>query len=241
MPYLWLPGNVCDRIASAFRLHYDNATGLYLVDDDTHTDLVARNPSFTFSFGSSSVIPDNLNIDLPYAAFDLQASWPVYNNTKNYFPIRRAANATQYILGRAFMQEAYIIVDFERGNFSLHQAAVPASNAQKIVSIPAIDAQSHQGPDGLSKKSIAGIVTGSVVFAALLIALATLLVRRHRGRSPTQDLPKLEDSSSSEKKEETSELPEDGAKREQLMSSEVLELQWTRIEELDGKARCELA
>ena len=42
------------------------------------------------------------------------------------------------------MQEAYVIVDFEQGNFSLHQAAFLASNGQKIVSIPAKDAHHDQ-------------------------------------------------------------------------------------------------
>ena len=239
LPYLWLPGNVCDRIAASFRLHYDNTTDLYLVDDDDHKDLVDRNPSFTFSFSSSGNTLDTLNIDLPYAAFDLQASWPTYNDTKNYFPIRRAANATQYTLGRAFMQEAYMIVDFERGNFSLHQAAFPASNAQKIVRIPPKDAPIHEDEDFLSKDSIAGIATGSVVFTALLILLVTLLVRRRRLRTQIQGVSNLKDVSSSE--EEINELAEAGAKREQLMSSEVLELQWSHEAELEGRARCELA
>ncbi|KAF3051201.1 hypothetical protein E8E11_003054 [Didymella keratinophila] len=154
---------------------------------------------------------------------------------------RRAANATQYTLGRAFMQEAYMIVDFEHGNFSLHQAAFPASNAQNIVAIPAKDAQVRKEQNGLSKGSIAGIATGSVIFAAPLIILTTLLVRRRRLRTQTQSVSNVEEVSSSEKEEETNELAEAGAKREQLMSSEVLELQWSNEVEIDGKARCELA
>ncbi|KAF3035563.1 hypothetical protein E8E12_004763 [Didymella heteroderae] len=240
MPYLWLPSDVCDRIASSLRLRYDNTTEFYLVDDDVHADLVSRNPTFTFSFGSPSGTLETLDIELPYAAFDLQASWPIYNDTKNYFPIRRATNSTQFTLGRAFMQEAYMIVDFERGNFSLHQVAFPASNVQKIVSIPAKDAQNQQGERGLRKGSIAGIATGSVVFAALLVILATLLVRHRRQRLHIEDPPKLESISIAEKTEEASELLEVGEKREQLMSSEVLELQWTKEEELDGRMRCEL-
>lgn len=241
MPYLWLPGHVCDRIAASFRLHYDNATELYLVDDATHTDLVARNPSLTFSFGNPSSISDRLDIHLPYAAFDLQASWPIYNDTKNYFPLRRAANATQLTLGRAFMQEAYIIVDFERGNFSLHQAVFAASNAQKIVSISAENHPRHQEPESLGKRSIAGVVTGIVIFTVLLITLTALLICRRRQRRHARSVPMLEDSDSNERKETTSELPEDVAKREQLMSSEVLELSCSRQEELDGKCRWELA
>lgn len=234
LPYLWLPESVCDRIADFFKLKFDNTTGLYLMDNDVHAKTVAQNPSFTFAFGDSLSVKDTVSIDLPYAAFDVQASWPIYNDSRNYFPIRCAANATQYTLGRAIMQEAYMIVDFERGNFSLHQAAFPASNAQKIVAIPAKDARIHE-KDGLSNGSIAGIATRSVIFAALLIILIALLVRRCRLRTQSQSVSSAEEVSSSEKKEETSELAEASAKRKQLMSSEILEL------EIDGKARCELA
>lgn len=239
LPYLWLPGSVCDHIATVFKLQYDNSTELYLVSDDTHAELMTQDPVFTFAFGESLSVKDTVSIKLPYAAFDLQASWPIYNSTKNYFPIRRASNATQLTLGRAFMQEAYMIVDFERGNFSLHQAAFPPSNAQRIVSIPGKDSDPFHKESKLSKGSIAGIVTGSVISVALLVVLATLLVRRRTHRPRAESLPRSNQSSSSEKGE-ISELPEVGNKREQLMSSEVLELQWSREEELDGKAMCEL-
>jgi hypothetical protein len=74
-----------------------------------------------------------VNITLPYDAFDLQLSYPYLPNTtyadpsKYYFPLRQAANETQYVLGRAFLQEAYLITDYERNNFSIHQAVHNAS------------------------------------------------------------------------------------------------------------------
>lgn len=244
MPYLWLPGDTCDRIASFFKLHYDNTTELYLVDDDTHAELLARNPSFTFAFGNSPSLSDTVSIDLPYAAFDLQASWPLYNDTKNYFPIRRAANESQYTLGRAFMQEAYLIVDFERGNFSLHQAAFPASNERNIISISAKDTQDHEGTGGLSKASLAGIITGSTFFAVLLITLVALLFyrrRRRRRQARIEDKPRLELWGSSKDTQETAELPGNTVMRSQLMSTEVLELQVSKDDEIESKMRSELA
>jgi hypothetical protein len=42
------------------------------------------------------------------SAFDLQAHWSIYPSTTNYFPLRRAANDTQYTLGKKFLQEAYV-------------------------------------------------------------------------------------------------------------------------------------
>jgi hypothetical protein len=44
-PYLWLPADTCDRIASQFNLSYDASKSLYLVGDNSHAELVASNPS----------------------------------------------------------------------------------------------------------------------------------------------------------------------------------------------------
>ncbi len=239
MPYIWLPREACDRIASLFKLEYDNSTELYLIDDNSHTDLVARNPTFTFTFGDSPSLADTISIDLPYAAFDLQASWPIYNNTRNYFPIRQAANESQYTLGRAFMQEAYVIVDYERGNFSLYQAAFPAPNAQKIIPILSKDAKPSDSTDGLNRASIAGIITGSIAFAALLFMVAILFYCRRRRRYAVQH-PHIVHWSSSHEKQNMSELTDTEVHVLQLMSTEVLEIQDFEDKEIDSKVRVEL-
>lgn len=239
MPHLLLPKETCDLFASRFQLTYDNTTDLYLINDATHSELIARNPHLTFTFGDLADPAGSVDIILPYAAFDLQASWPTYNDTKRYFPIRRANDSSQYTLGRAFMQEAYIIVDYERGNFSLHQAAFPASNEQKIVAISSKDAPAAQGKHGLSQASIAGIVTGSTVFVALMIVLAILMYRR-RKRSHTSDQPKFEHWNSNDGTQPMTELPDNKLMRYQLMSSEVLELQVSGEQEVDSKAKFEL-
>jgi hypothetical protein len=64
------------------------------------------NPSITFKLGYEIYGGQSINIVLPYAAFNLQASYPIYSNATNYFPIRRASNDTQYVIGRTFLQEA---------------------------------------------------------------------------------------------------------------------------------------
>ncbi|KAJ4335125.1 hypothetical protein N0V95_008992 [Ascochyta clinopodiicola] len=237
MPYLWLPRETCDLIATHFGLTHDNVSDLYLIDDATHKELVARNPIFTFTFGDGAKSAGTVGIVVPYSAFDLQASWPLFNDTKNYFPIRRG-NSSQYTLGRAFMQEAYVIVDFERGNLSLHQAAFPASNEQKITPILA-NAVSENGTHGLHRSAIAGIATGSVVFVALVVVLGLLLYRRRKPQH-VQDQSKLEQWSSSDDNQVTAELAEIKVVRTQLMSTEVLELRGSSIVEVGRRSRSEL-
>jgi hypothetical protein len=78
------------------------------VNDTIHSSLQSLNPSVTFKLGNTISEGPTIEIKLPYNAFDLQASWPIYPNATNYFPLRRAANDTQYIIGRTFLQEAFV-------------------------------------------------------------------------------------------------------------------------------------
>jgi hypothetical protein len=137
------------------------------------------------------------------------------------------------------MQEAYLIVDFERGNFSLHQAVFPPSNQQKIVAIPAIGVEKHGLSHSLGKGSIAGIVIGGTVFVILVIMLVALLCYR-RKRSHTADDPKVELWDSNEQHLATTELPDNKITRMEMMSSEVLELHVSMEEEADSRPRSEL-
>lgn len=105
---IWLPLEACQAFEKAFGLMFDEDSELYLVNDDLHTQLVAQNASVTFTLGSTASEGDGVDIILPYDSFDLLVEPPTPNvaNSTRYFPLRRAANETQYTLGRTFLQEA---------------------------------------------------------------------------------------------------------------------------------------
>jgi hypothetical protein len=115
---IWLPVNACQLFERAFGLQLDNETQLYLLNDSLHNNLLSKNASITFELGSVAGTAQNysqqtINITLPYASFDLTATYPfIGQNTGNqsasswYFPLKQAANSTQYTLGRTFLQEA---------------------------------------------------------------------------------------------------------------------------------------
>lgn len=195
-PQLWLPQTSCDFFAQTFGLTYDPATDLYLVNDTTHTNLQALQPTITFHLRTPNPPSNTITISLPYAAFDLQTSHPVHGNKTNYFPIRRAANASQYTLGRTFLQEAYIIADYERSTFSVHQALHQPSTAQQnIITIfpPLISSEktyTPQTPDGgLPKGAIIGIAAGVGVIVLMLLGLFVMSSRRRRARMRAREQP----------------------------------------------------
>jgi hypothetical protein len=103
---IWLPENVCDAFERAFGLTLDSETGLYLVSETHNTELLNSNAQVTFRLADVASGGDAVTIVLPYNAFALTAEYPLVNNSSYYFPLKRAANSTQYTLGRTFLQEA---------------------------------------------------------------------------------------------------------------------------------------
>jgi hypothetical protein len=191
VPHLWLPRDVCEQFESAFGLTYDAQTDLYLVNDTIHAQLLSNNPIITLKLinslaGSST---DYTNIKLPYAAFDLKASYPYFKNATNYFPIRRAANETQFILGRTLLQEAYLIVDYERANFTIAQAVFPDPlPAEKVVTITPPDSPTESTSSHLSN----GVIIGIAVSAAAILFLVAIFIffwlRKRRARRQSYEL-----------------------------------------------------
>jgi len=106
-PSIWLPVEACTLFEQAFGLTWNDTLELYLVNSSQHSTLLAQNANVTFTVGNLTA-GANVNITLPYAAFDLNVSSPIVPNPTNYFPLKRAANSTQYTLGRTFFQEALV-------------------------------------------------------------------------------------------------------------------------------------
>jgi hypothetical protein len=175
---LWLPTAVCAAFEKAFELQYDEKTQLYLVNDEQHQRLKTDNPSITFSLGQKFSTNTTVDITLPYSALDLTASAP-YRGLKNatrYFPIRRGAKEDQFVLGRTFLQEAYLHVDWERQNFSVHAVDWSYNKPRKIVpyyspkdSLNSLSWISTM-PKHISTGSILGIALGVGLGSALLVS-----------------------------------------------------------------------
>ena len=190
LPFIWLPMSVCQVFEQAFGLVWNESNQYYLVNDTTHQQLVKQNPIVTFELGNSTLGKPSVNITLPYAAFDLQASSPIFQNGTNYFPLRRASNASQYTLGRTFFQEAYLLVDYEQSNFSISQGLFPANNTANIVTIDhstqnwvANTTSGSQPSHHISRPIVIGTAVALSVAIVVFSVLAIILFRRFRNRS----------------------------------------------------------
>ena len=199
--HIWLPLSACQAFEQVFNLNYDDTLDLYLVNSTVHETLIAQNTSISLTLSDSLSLnsKDNLvTINMPYSSFDLQLTPDYPNNTKNatyYFPIRRAANESQYTLGRTFLQHAYVIADYERSTFSVNQALFPSSGAQQdlqpISPLPANNATLISLPSNASNPSLSTAALIGILVAAGVICIALITGsyfawrrrRRHKARA----------------------------------------------------------
>ena len=195
--HIWLPISACQRFESAFGLVWNTTNELYIVNGTHHSTLLAQNASITFtlSTGSQENEDNLLDISLPYAAFDLTAKPPYagLNDTVYYFPLKRAFNETQYTLGRAFLQETYMIADYERGALSLFPAVFPDSNIEPhlVPILPVENSPDSKDPvanahNGLSRTATIGIIIGGIVLSVFVAAGAFFFIRRKRQEKAEQ-------------------------------------------------------
>ena len=191
IPWIYLPVDACEKFEQAFGIEFDEDSQGYLVNDTLHTKLLSENATVTFILQNLTA-SDQVEIALPYAAFDLIAEYPLTANKTRYFPLARAANSTQYTLGRTFFQEAYVTADYERRTFTVSQCTWNPGAQQSITAISAVSAPSTSPtspppkPKHLSGGAIAGIVVGSIVVVAALAALGYFLYKRRFAPRPQE-------------------------------------------------------
>ncbi|CAA9959577.1 hypothetical protein PTMSG1_02994 [Pyrenophora teres f. maculata] len=201
-PYLILPDNIIDSFVSNFSLGYDQISKLFTVNASSHANNLRVSAEVIMKISASADTDSNdfASIVLPYAAFDLQADFPLFSNQTRYFPIRRSENG-QFVLGRAFLQEAYIIVDYEHQNFTVAPAVFeqPMPNPSLVTifdrshtGLPT--AQDNNGRGGLSSGAIAGIVVGIVaVFIIAAIGIFFLWKKRRASKKSIKQTPNSSD------------------------------------------------
>ncbi|RDW58351.1 hypothetical protein BP5796_12281 [Coleophoma crateriformis] len=205
-PNFWLPEAACVTFEKAFGISVDNSTGLYLINATNYASLVAINPQVVFTLGNSASGGATAQITLPFSAFALPASYPFTKNDTYYFPLRKAANSTQYTLGRAFLQEAYITVDYERRNFTVSQCTwVDGANSEiSAIISPSYENSTSNNTSSLhsaskddSKSRFVIILTVALVIVAVVgLVAAGMCVLRMRSKRRQHVEVAIKDSSS---------------------------------------------
>ncbi|TVY15280.1 Candidapepsin-8 [Lachnellula arida] len=238
---IWLPQEACILFESAFNLTWNSAAQLYLVSDSQHQNLLTENANVTFTLSN---FQDKVNITLPYSAFDLIAQYPLVSNDTRYFPLKRANSSSQYTLGRTFLQEAYVITDYDRQNFSVSQCDWTANAQQNIKTIlPPSKSVSNSSSNSTApvepQKSHAlgaGAIAGVAIAAVLILLGAALLLTYCKVLKPRR----AKKAGAATEEEETPAFPSTDANPDDadpIMETELNGQGLTELGDQDAKVR----
>ncbi|KAI2635097.1 aspartic peptidase domain-containing protein [Xylaria nigripes] len=203
-PYLWLPPAICDRFAGALNLTWNDTLALYLFSGPDSLERYRSAPDLSFTFTLSSLdnkdknrlspnMPGIVNITISANAFVQSLRYPYKNliirdaSPIPYFPLKRAEDSNELIIGRSFLQEAYIITNYETSMFSIHEARFPTDplSNTSIQTIAASRNRPYPGSPGrdrfgmMTHGQIVGVVIGACLGAIALVVII-VLVRRKR-------------------------------------------------------------
>lgn len=131
VPYLYLPSSTCDAITRNLPVTFQPRLGLYLWNTtDTQYKTIVSSPAFLgFTFRLNSSISQNFTIKVPFALLNLNLTAPLVSATTPYFPCRPGQGADgNFALGRAFMQAAFVGVNWQLGNGRWFLAQAPGPN-----------------------------------------------------------------------------------------------------------------
>ncbi|CAO2657587.1 Nn.00g037130.m01.CDS01 [Neocucurbitaria sp. VM-36] len=193
VPDIWLPIEACNAFQRAFHLSYSLDTEVFYANSSQHALNLASNPVVSFGVGPE-VSGASINISMPYWNFYLAAKDADGVSTIEEggfrFPIRRASKDTEFILGRAFLQSAYLSADYERNTFNLSQALYPSSSTKEVIvpilplgllnADPGFSGDRSNSNNRLSTGAIAGIAAGGAVALAVIATIVFLLHRRRK-------------------------------------------------------------
>src|ERR1700759_983201 len=119
--HYYLPPEICKTFAQTFNLRYNSTLALYLVNGTEHDRLQRLNPEILITLSNKDEGGQDITFSLPYPSLELRLTnaYPSMANWTRYVPLRPASTSSQPVLGRAFLQEVYLIANYEARNFSL--------------------------------------------------------------------------------------------------------------------------
>jgi hypothetical protein len=171
----------------------------------------------------------DVTIQIPFASLELRMTrdYPNAKQWSRYFPIRPTEDPEQFTLGRVFLQEAYLVANYEQRNFSVSAREYETDNP---VIVPIAD-PNRPAESEVSNSATYGLIAGGCALAGLLILL--LVWRCHRRRS--NKAKKDEESNGKTELDSTSQTIYELDK-----SNEVFEMSGkpSRVEAINPEMKC---
>ncbi|KAK4187376.1 hypothetical protein QBC35DRAFT_463905 [Podospora australis] len=126
-PYIYLPSGHCEELARRLPLVWNERTGLYLWDTkNPQYERIVRSPAFLgFVFGDRTAT--NITIKVPMHLLNVTLEPPLMPTPTPYFPCKSFDPKYDglWTLGRAFLQAAFLGINYHESLVFLAQAPGP--------------------------------------------------------------------------------------------------------------------
>lgn len=138
-PYIYLPKSSCDAITAELPVTYQEKLGLYTWNtNDPNYERIVKSPAYlAFTFQKDQVNTANMTIKVPFSLLNLTLEAPLVQTPTPYFPCMPTNG--RYQLGRAFLQAAFVGVNWATGSGFFFLAQAPGPGFQTIPSVTPID------------------------------------------------------------------------------------------------------
>lgn len=149
VPYLFMSPETCTAIVQNLPVTLEPKVGLYLWNTgDPNYKRIVQSPAYlAFVFQNAGV--GNLTIRVPFPLLNLTLEGPIVATPQPYFPCRpfhANDNSGNYVLGKAFLQAAFIGMNWEQNKFFMAQAPGPGVGASNVQSIGPNDTYINSDP-----------------------------------------------------------------------------------------------
>ena len=138
VPYLFMSSETCAAVTENLPVALNTQLGLYIWNTtDPQYERIVKSPAY-LAFVFQNTGSRNLTIKVPFQLLNLTLEAPIVTSTQQYFPCRpfRALdNSGYYFLGKAFLQAAFIGMNWQVEKFFLAQAPGPGVGVSNIKSI----------------------------------------------------------------------------------------------------------
>lgn len=148
-PYLFMSPQTCTTIAQNLPVTLDTNTQLYMwnQNDPVYERIVQSSAYLAFVFQNAGA--GSLTIKVPFPLLNLTLKAPIVTTSRPYFPCRpfhASDNSGNYVLGKAFLQAAFIGMNWEQNKFFMAQAPGPGVGASNVQSIGPNDTSINSDP-----------------------------------------------------------------------------------------------
>lgn len=127
--YLHLPGKTCEEIAKYIPIKFDSTLKYWLweTDNPTYKTIINAPTYLGFTFPPAPGAIANVTIKVPFSLLNLTLDAPITKKPTAYFPCQAYEPPTglTYVLGRSFLQAAFIGRNWNRQISWLAQAPGP--------------------------------------------------------------------------------------------------------------------